>query len=305
MAVAALSEGLITPDFRVTCTGAREFYGHLFRCDKKDGHGTLDLRRAIEKSCDVYFYVIANLMNVDTIHRYARLLGLTGKTGIDLPGEVESLVPSTEWKRRTTGDRWYPGETISVGIGQGQVSVTPMSLAVMISTIANGGAIVTPHVVKGVDVGEGWRDLTVTPPRTLFHFPQEVLEPVHDGLWMVVNAAGTATGARVPGYDVSGKTGTAQVVSTRTKQEMAGRSSRNLESHAWFEFYAPRGAPEIAGVVLAEHGGYGAQSAVPIAKFVLETYFAKKDGRPLPAWPKPQPVTAPPPAPAQETAEIQ
>jgi penicillin-binding protein 2 len=241
------------------------------------------------------------MMNVDTIHKYAQLLGLTGKTGIDLPGEVESLVPSTEWKRRTTGDRWYPGETISVGIGQGQVAVTPMSLAVMISTIANGGAIVTPHVVKAVDVGEGWRDLTVTPPRTLFQIPQEVLQPVHDGLRLVVNGAGTATGARIVGYDVSGKTGTAQVASLSAME--ASRGARHLQSHGWFEFYAPAGAPEIAGVVLAENAGYGSLSAVPIAKFVLDTYFAKKDGKPLPAWPKPRPVAPPAPAPAQDTVE--
>jgi penicillin-binding protein 2 len=287
MAVAALSEGLITPDYRVTCTGSKEFYGHVFHCDKKEGHGTLDLRHAIEQSCDVYFYTVANLMKIDTIHRYAELLGLVGKTGIDLPGENESLVPSTEWKMRTAHEKWYPGETISVGIGQGQVSVTPIALARMITAVANGGALVTPHVVKAVDLGQGWADLRVPAPRTLFKIPQDVLEPVHDGLWLAVNGVGTASRARIPGHDLSGKTGTAQVISDQKRKELAGKTALNLKPHAWFEFYAPRAEPEIAGVVMAEHGGYGAEAAVPIAKFVLDTYFAKQDGKPLPVWPKP------------------
>ncbi len=292
MAVAALSEGLITPDYRVYCSGSKDFYGHVFHCDKKEGHGTLDLRQAIEKSCDVYFYTVANLMKIDTIHKYAELLGLVGKTGIDLPGEVESLVPSTEWKMRTAHEKWYPGETISVGIGQGQVSVTPISLAVMVSTVANGGAIVTPHVVKAVDVGQGWADLSATPPRTLFQIPPEVIGPVHDGMFLAVNGAGTATAARILGHDVSGKTGTAQVISDQKRKELAGKTTLNLKPNAWFEFFAPRDAPEISGAIMAEHGGYGATAAVPIGKFVLDTYFAKKDGKPLPVWPKAAAATA-------------
>jgi penicillin-binding protein 2 len=294
MSVAALSEGIITPDFRVTCTGTKDFYGHTFHCDKKGGHGTLDLRHAIEQSCDVYFYTVASLMKIDTIRKYAELLGLAGKSGIDLPNEVESIVPSTEWKMRTAHEKWYAGETISVGIGQGQLSVTPISLAVMISTIANGGAIITPHVVKAVDLGQGWTNLTTTPPRTLFKIPQEVLQPVHDGMWLAVNGAGTASAAKVIGHDLSGKTGTAQVISLDKRKELAGKTTLNLKDHAWFEFFAPRDDAEISGVIMAEHGGWGAEAAVPIAKFVLDTYFAKKEGRPLPVWPKP----AAPPAPA-------
>jgi penicillin-binding protein 2 len=253
-------------------------------------------------------------MKIDTIHRYAEMLGLVGKTGIDLPGEVESLVPSTEWKMRTAHEKWYPGETISVGIGQGQVSVTPISLARMITAVANGGGLVTPHVVKAFDTGGGWQDLSVPPVRTLFQIPQQVLEPVRDGLWMVVNEGGTAARARIPGHDLSGKTGTAQVISEQKRKELGGKSAMNLTPNAWFEFYAPRAAPEIAGVVMAEHGGYGADAAVPIAKFVLDTYFAKKDGKPLPVWPKPvaagasaaaavssAPPAAPPAAPLPNT----
>jgi penicillin-binding protein 2 len=200
---------------------------------------------------------------------------------------------------RTAHEKWYPGETISVGIGQGPVQVTPIALAEMITAVANGGHLVTPHVVKAVDMGGGWRDLTVTPPRALFPIPADVLQPVQDGLWLAVNGNGTATRARVDGYDVSGKTGTAQVISEEGRKQATGKTSLNLKSHAWFEFYAPRTEPEISGVVMAEHGGYGADSAVPIAKFVLDTYFAKKAGKPLPVWPAaapppPVPVAAPP-----------
>ena len=154
VATAALEEGLVTPDYRVTCGGGATFFGRYYKCHLKGGHGSVDMRHAIEKSCNVYFYTLGNMLGVDKIHKWAEKLGLAGKTGIDLPNEQESLVPSTEWKLKRTGERWYPGETISVAIGQGQVSVTPASLAVMIATVANGGTRVTPHVIKAVDEGE-------------------------------------------------------------------------------------------------------------------------------------------------------
>ncbi len=303
MAIAALNEGIITPDFKVTCTGSKEFYGRVFHCDKNEAHGTLDLRHALERSCDVYFYTVASMMKIDTIHKYAELLGLVGKTGIDLPNEVESLVPSTEWKMRVAHEKWYPGETISVGVGQGQVSVTPISLAVMVSTVANGGAIVTPHVVKAIDVGNGWQNISVRAPRTLLPMSPELINPVHDGMYLAVNGGGTATGARIPGRDVSGKTGTAQVVSEEKRKALASTNA-NLRSNAWFEFFAPRDGAEIAGAIMAEHGGYGATTAVPIAKFVLDTYFAKKEGKPLPVFKNPDaPAAAAAPAAAPEGAK--
>jgi penicillin-binding protein 2 len=135
VATAALEEGLVTPDFKVTCNGGANFFGRYFKCHLKGGHGTVDMRHAIEKSCNVYFYTLGNMLGVDKIHKWAEKLGLAGKTGIDLPNEQESLVPSTEWKMKRYGEKWYAGETISVSIGQGQVAVTPASLAVMISTV--------------------------------------------------------------------------------------------------------------------------------------------------------------------------
>jgi penicillin-binding protein 2 len=243
----------------------------------------LDLRQALAESCDVYFYEVASRMKIDTIHDYAEKLGLVGKTGIDLPNEAEGVIPSTEWKQRTAHDRWYPGETISVGIGQGPVTVTPIELATMISAIANGGTIVTPHVVKAVSDGQGWQSLEAPQPRSIFPIRPDVIAPVREGLWRAVNdARGTAYGAaRIAGHDVVGKTGTAQVVSL-DNAAAAKRAGLNTKDNSWFVFYTPADHPTVAGAIFAEHGGFGADSAAPIAKYVLETYFAKTEGRPLP-----------------------
>src|SRR4029453_10194556 len=139
VAVAALEEGIVTPDFKTHCSGGATFYGRYFKCHLKGGHGTVDMRHAIEKSCNVYFYTLGNMLGVDKIHKWATRLGLGVKSGIDLPNEVQGIIPSTAWKRARTGEKWYAGETISVAIGQGQVTITPVSLAVMMATGANGG----------------------------------------------------------------------------------------------------------------------------------------------------------------------
>jgi penicillin-binding protein 2 len=285
MATAALSEGVITPDTKFYCDGGATFYGRRFACDRKEGHGWIDLRHAIEQSCNVYFYNVGNLMKIDTIHDYGERLGLSGKTGIDLPGEVESIVPSSEWKLKTTGQRWYPGDTISAAIGQGLVSVTPIALATMMATVANGGTVVTPHVVSAVDDGDGWRPVKAPPPRSVFPLDPAALGPVRDGLWLAVNGAGTASRARIDGRDVVGKTGTAQVVSK--EGALAATRGFDVRSNSWFVFYASKDNPEIAGVVFAEHAGHGGLSSAPIAKYVLETFYAKRDGRSLPAMPDP------------------
>jgi penicillin-binding protein 2 len=259
------------------------------------------MRHALEKSCNVYFYTLGNMLGVDKIHKWAENLGLAGRTGIDLPNEQESIVPSTKWKLERTGERWYPGETISVSIGQGQVTVTPASLAVMIATVANGGTRVTPHVIRAVDEGEGWK--RVAPPAVADHvaFRPDTLAALHDGLWMVVNAAGTGTRARIAGRDVSGKTGTAQVISNQGRQAARG-SGRDLRDHGWFVFFAPKDNPQIAGVIFGEHNEHGFLGA-PIAKHVIETYFAKQEGQPLPSL-----TPVPPPVPLEvdpDTAIVQ
>jgi penicillin-binding protein 2 len=279
--VAALEEGIVSPDFRVFCGGSAVFFGRPFQCWKRGGHGSVDMRHALEQSCNVYHYTIGNMVGIDKIHKWANLLGLGEKTGIDLPNEVEGLVPSTEWKRRRYNEKWYAGETISVSIGQGQVSITPISLAVMMSTVANGGIRYVPHLLKAVDDGNGWKPVQPPPPKSRVQLKPETIAAVHDGLYLVVNGAGTGGRARIPGKDVSGKTGTAQVISLQGGRKAAGRTERDLRDHGWFVFFAPRDNPEIAGVIFGEHNEHGATSA-PVAKHVLETYFAKKEGRPLP-----------------------
>jgi len=294
VAVAALEEGVITPDFTVTCRGGATFFGRFFQCHLKGGHGRMDLRHAIEKSCNTYFYTIGNMVGVDRIHKWAAALGLAGRTGIDLPNESDSLVPSTAWKKARTGEKWYAGETISVSIGQGQVSVTPMALASLYAAVANGGIHYPPRLLKAVNDGGGWKEAEPPAPQGVRLKP-ETVAALHDGLWMVVNGAGTGGRARVPGRDVSGKTGTAQVISLQGAKQAAGRTEADLRDHGWFAFFAPRDNPEIAGVIFAEHGEHGS-SAAPIARHVIETYFAKKAGI------KPYPVFTPPAVPAAAVA---
>lgn len=285
MAVTALEEGIVTPDFRVNCGGGATFYGRYFQCWRKDGHGSVDMRRAIEQSCNVYFYTLGSMLSIDQIHKWATRLGLGVKSGIDLPHEIEGIMPSTEWKRTRYRERWYPGETISVAIGQGQVSVTPISMALMMATVANGGTLFKPQLLKAIDDGHGWKPVRVEPPKLQTTFRPQTTATLHDGLWLVVNGAGTGGRGRIPGKDVAGKTGTAQVISLQGGRSAAGKTSMDLRDHGWFVFFAPRDNPEIAGVVFAEHAEHG-YLAAPIAKYAMETFFAKKEGRPLPAWPE-------------------
>jgi penicillin-binding protein 2 len=279
VAAAALEEGVVTPDFRVNCTGGAVFYGRYFQCHLKGGHGSVDMRHAIEKSCNVYFYTLGKMLGVDRIHKWATNLGLGVINGIDIPNEKTGIVPSMEWKERVRKERWYDGETISVAIGQGYVSVPPLQLAQMISTIANGGTRFTPHVLKAIDRGKGWEPVSAPAPQSVNRFKESTVRALHDGLWLAVNGAGTAGRAKLEGRDVSGKTGTAQVISLEGAQKMRGKM--DVRDHGWFIFMAPRDNPEIAGVIFAEHAEHGYYGA-SIAKHIIATYFAKKEGKPLP-----------------------
>jgi penicillin-binding protein 2 len=284
VALAALEEGTITPDFHVRCAGGATFYGRPFKCWKQGGHGSIDLRHAIEQSCNVYFYTVANMVGVDKINKWAAAIGLGVKSGIDLPNEVTGLVPSTQWKREKMREKWYAGETISVGIGQGAVAVTPVSMAVYIASLANGGTRVTPHLLKAVDEGRGWQPVPAPAPQSTANVHPAKLQAIRDGLFLVVNGAGTGRNAQIKGRDVSGKTGTAQAISNQGRAA-AVNSKKDLRDNGWFVFFAPRDKPEIAGVVLLEHGVHGSNAAL-VARHILDTFFAKKDGLPLP--PKPQ-----------------
>jgi penicillin-binding protein 2 len=297
VALAGLEEGIITPDFHVHCVGHANFYGHDFKCWRlsRGGHGSIDLRHAIEQSCDVYFYTVANMVGVDKINKWATALGLGVKSGIDLPNEVQGLVPSTEWKREKKHEKWYAGETISVGIGQGAVAVTPVSMAVYMATLANGGTRVTPHLLKAVDDGSGWKPTPAPAPQSRIDIDPEKLQAIRDGLWMVVNQAGTGHNAQLRGpdgkpiHDISGKTGTAQVISNLGRAAAGKTTTKDLRDNGWFVFFAPRDNPQIAGVVFLEHGVHGANAAM-VAHHILDTFFAKQDGRPLPPKPVLKPV---------------
>jgi penicillin-binding protein 2 len=281
--LAGLEEDIITPNFQVYCGGGATFYGRRFACWKKEGHGTVDLRRAIEQSCDVYFYTVGNMLGVDRINKWATLFGLGVRSHIDLPNEVAGLVPSTEWKKTQREKKWYAGETISVAIGQGAVAVTPVSMAVYAATIGNGGTRITPHLVKAIDDGAGLKAVPAPPPQSKVEVTPEKLQAIRDGMWGVVNGGGTGGRARIVGHDVCGKTGTAQVISNAGR--LAARNKNvDLRDNGWFVFFAPRDNPQIAGVVFLEHGIHG-PNAASLAHHILDTFFAKKDGKPLPPAP--------------------
>jgi penicillin-binding protein 2 len=295
MAVAGLEEGVVEPEDQVVCRGGGVFYGRFFACHST--HGSVDLPRALAQSCNTYFYRLGQELGIDAIHKWATALGLGRLTGIDLPHEVRGLIPSREWKRATHGERWYAGETISVAIGQGQVSVTPLSMAVMMSAVANGGRVFAPRVLRA-SLDGGTPPRSVEPPApSMVQLKPETVAAVRRGLWMAVNGVGTARRARLSGRDVIGKTGTAQVVSLSGRQAAAGKSDRDLRDHGWFVFAAPRDDPRIAGVVFAEHGEHG-YLAAPVARHVMETFFAKEEKRSLP----PSPLPADPPVTAADDA---
>jgi penicillin-binding protein 2 len=304
MAITALEEGVITPETVIRCGGSAYFYGRSFKCWNDSGHGAMTLRHALEQSCNVFFYTLGERLNsrfgdksIDVINKWATKLGLVGKTGIDLPDEKAGFMASTEWAAKTRPDgRWYLGETVSVAIGQGVVSVSPIGMATMMATVANGGTLRTPHLLKAIDQGQGkgWEAQPPRPARSTFTMDPKHLAALREGLFLAVNSpSGTATTrGKIDGKDVSGKTGTAQVISNDNKAAAqaaavrAGKDPAIYEDHGWFVFFAPRDNPEIAGVVFTEHSKHGYLSA-PIAKHVMETYFAKKEGRPLPVYKAP------------------
>ncbi len=262
MAFAGLESGKIDEHYKVTCPGGATFYGKFFACLAH--HGTLELHAAIVHSCDTYFYTLANKLGIDTIAQYAELAGLGHKTGIDLPHEAEGTMPSTRWKARLFRQKWYAGETISVGIGQGAVAVTPLQLARAIGGIAVGGVWNTPHLVK---------DAPGIGPAVKANVNLENIATIVNAMYGVVNEGGTGTRARLPNIMVCGKTGTAQVVS----KELASKShGSDTKDNAWFVGFAPRDSPEIVAVALLENSGEHGSTAAPVVRDIIKAYFDKK-----------------------------
>jgi len=275
MTLAGLQEN-VAQDMRVECNGGATFYGHFFGCDRH--HGFVDIQNALPYSCDTFYYTLANKLGIETIARYAHSVGLGQKTGIDLPDEQAGIVPSEEWKLKTQHDKWYAGETISVGIGQGATEATPLQLARALSGIASGGVFVRPHVLMPAQVtsseqtavdqtypGSGVARVPLTPTNW---------EMITDDMANVLSPIGTAAVAHLEGVDFAGKTGTADVVSGRKK----GSTDKSTLPNAWFVGMAPRRNPDIVVAVLWEHGYWGNNSA-KLAAQVIDAYVTEQRQR--------------------------
>ena len=274
-ALAGLQEGVISPDQTLFCGGSYKVGNRVLRDWKKYGHGHMNMHQALVQSCDVYFYQLAQRLGVDKIARYSRRFGFGAPTGIDLDGESAGLVPDRAWKRRRFGQPWYPGETPLVAIGQGYLGVTPLQMASMVATVANGGTVYRPWFVKQVLSPEGEVMEEYGPVRSgTVDMKPGNLALVHRALFDVVNGRrGTGKRARSEIVDIAGKTGTAQLAEMRGEAVKSEDLPYVVRDHAWFVAYAPAVNPEIAVATLVEHGGHGGATAAPIAKKVIEAYF--------------------------------
>ena len=272
MSVAGWQEG-VAQTLHVNCTGGAEFYGRRFGCWVKGGHGAVELEKAIYQSCDVFFYTLANKLGIERIAKYASDFGLGQKTGIDLPNEVSGVMPSEEWKIRNFKQKWFAGETISVGIGQGAIAITPVQLLRAISAISMGGRMVVPHVINPTDVPPGYVEAQ--------HYTEVKSVPLDPNGWNFITDAmsrvllpeGTAPSAHIPGIDIAGKTGSAQIVSLTTRAKF--KNSEALAQNGWFVGFTPRRNPDIVVCVLFQGGEHG-RLAARLATQVIKAYVDKQ-----------------------------
>jgi len=272
MSVAGWQEG-VAQSLNVHCNGGANFYGRRFGCWVKQGHGAVDLTKAIYQSCDVFFYTLAEKLGINRIAKYATALGLGQKTGIDLPQEVSGVMPSEEWKIRNFKQKWFAGETISVGIGQGAVATTPVQLMRAIAAISMGGRMVVPHVANPSEFPQAY--VAANHYMDVKNIPIEASgwNLITDAMGRVLLPEGTAPSAHIPGIDIAGKTGSAQIVSlaTRAKHE----NSEALAQNGWFVGFTPRRNPEIIVAVLFEGGEHG-RLAARLATQVIKAYVDKQ-----------------------------
>ncbi|WP_341646549.1 penicillin-binding protein 2 [Thauera sp. SDU_THAU2] len=278
MALAGLETGKRTPGQAIADFGYFTLGNHRFMDDKIGGHGMVDLHKSIVVSCNTYYYQLAHDLGIDNIAKFMAPFGFGARTGIDLPGEANGVLPSPEWKRqrfrRAEQQQWFAGETISVGIGQGYNAFTPLQLANALAALVNDGKLYRPHIVRYV-VDSRTAQRRAVEPEPLREIPLKTsnIRAVRDGM-VGVNISGTGKRAfQGAEYTSGGKTGTAQVFSLRGQRYVEGRVRERLRDHSWFIAYAPAEAPRIALAVLVENGGFGAQSAAPIARQVMDYYL--------------------------------
>ena len=281
MALAALETGKRTPAQAIADPGFFSFGGHTFRDDKKGGHGMVDMYKSIVHSCDTYYYMLANDMGIDNIARFMAPIGFGSKTGIDIDGESVGVLPSPEWKKqrfkKAEQQKWFAGETISIGIGQGYNNFTPIQLAQAMAALANDGVLFKPHLVKHVtDSRSGDKTMIEPEPLRVLPWKKQNIETIKKAM-VGVNTEGTGARAFAGAEYVSGgKTGTAQVFSLKGGEYFAHKLKEELRDHALFIAFAPADKPKIAMAVLVENGGFGAQSAAPIARMVMDYYLLGK-----------------------------
>ena len=280
-ATAALEEGIIDPDTTIDCPGHLRFGNRVFHCWRKHGHGSVDVRKALSQSCDVFFYHMGIELGVDRLAFYAKAFGLGSETHIDLASENKGLIPTEAWKKRHIGVSWQKGETLSVAIGQGYNLTTPLQMAMLIAAVGNNGLRLKPTLIKNIKTANG-KVIHESKPEFAGFLPISPvnLKIIQEGLWQVVNHhRGTAYKSKIRELDMAGKTGTAQVVgrkkdATVDEEEMAD----HLKPHAWFVSYAPYDDPQIAISVIVEHGEHGSSAAAPIASELTRLYLLG-DGR--------------------------
>src|SRR6266853_1983132 len=276
MSVAGWQEG-IAQALHVNCTGGAVFYGRRFGCWVKTGHGPVDLTKAIYQSCDVFFYTLAEKLGIDRIARYATALGLGQKTGIDLPNEVSGVMPSEEWKIRNFNQKWFAGETISVGIGQGAVAITPVQLMRAVGAISMDGRMVVPHVINPTNLPQGFVETTNYTEVKNIPVDPTGWNTITDAMSRVLLPEGTSPSAHIPGIDIAGKTGSAQIVSLalRAKQQ----NNEDFAQNGWFVGFTPRRNPDIIVCVLFEGGEHG-RLAARLATQVIKAYVDKQRRQP-------------------------
>ena len=280
VAAAALEEGLITPETSFFCNGTFAMGSRTFRCWQAKGHGNVSLHRGIVESCDVYFYNLGKLLGVDKIAAAAHAFGLGAPLGIDLGREKGGLIPTKQWKLSRLREPWQPGETISISIGQGFDLVTPLQLAHVYATLGNGGTLYRPRLIKQLESSDR-HVVKVYEPEKLgtLPFSPKTIQTINEALWGVVNErGGTGYVLKRKEADVAGKTGTAQVIGLPQDQKArkAKRVSADFQDHALFACFAPYGNPEIAVAVILEHAGHGGSAAAPVARKIIDAYFAQK-----------------------------